>query len=93
VVSIGISPAALTAALDWPLASDKAPATPNTVTAFARLLRFDACFVCGIVETSYMEWTGCGPRLQECRVTARVAPDLALVRGTERSRATGATGI
>ena len=53
MVSIGISPAALTAALDWPLASDKAPATPNTVTAFARLLRFEACFVCGIVETSY----------------------------------------
>ena len=41
-----------TAAPDAPPVSDNAPATPNTVTALARLLRFEACFAC-IVETSY----------------------------------------
>jgi hypothetical protein len=41
---VGVSPAEPTAATDAPPASDNVPATPNTVTALARLLRFEACF-------------------------------------------------
>ena len=40
------SPAGLTAAPDAPPASDNAPATPNTVTVFAQLFRFEACLTC-----------------------------------------------
>jgi hypothetical protein len=53
VFSVGVSPAGQTAALDAPSASDNTPATPNTVTAFARLLRFGARFAGDIVETSH----------------------------------------
>ena len=56
--SVGVSPAGPTAASDAPPASDNAPATPNTVTAFARLLRFEACFACDIVETSHINSDG-----------------------------------
>ena len=35
-------------------ANDKAPATPNTVTAFARLLRFEARFACDM-EISHLK--------------------------------------
>ena len=41
---------------DAPSANDNAPATPNTVTAFVRLLRFEACFACDMVETERNEW-------------------------------------
>jgi hypothetical protein len=61
VLSVGVSPAAPTAVLDAP-ASDNAPATPNTVTAFARLLRLEACFACDIVETSHINRMGAPPR-------------------------------
>jgi hypothetical protein len=39
------------AAPDAPPASDNAPATPNTVTAFARLLRFEARFACDMAKS------------------------------------------
>jgi hypothetical protein len=65
VFSVGVSPAGPTAASDAPPASDNAPATPNTVTAFARLLRFEACFACDIVETSHIKLDGCGPRAKQ----------------------------
>src|SRR5262245_16835098 len=56
------------AAPDAPPASDNAPATPN-VTAFARLLRFEACFACDIVETSHIKSDGCGPRAKQIVAT------------------------
>jgi hypothetical protein len=40
------SPAGLTAAPEAPPTSDNAPATPNTVTVFVRLFRFEACLTC-----------------------------------------------
>jgi hypothetical protein len=41
-----------TAAPDAPPASDNAPATPNTVTAFVRLFRFELRLLCDMVEAS-----------------------------------------
>ena len=56
--AVRVSPGGPTAAPDAPPASDKAPATPNTVTAFARLLRFEARFACDMVETSHINSDG-----------------------------------
>jgi len=50
VFAVRVSPGGPTAAPNAPPASDSAPATPNTVTAFVRL--FEACFACDRVETS-----------------------------------------
>jgi hypothetical protein len=65
VFSVGVSPTGPTAASDGPPANDNAPATPN-VMAFARLLRFEVCFACDIVETSHIKSDGCGPRQTDC---------------------------
>jgi hypothetical protein len=51
---VGISVAGPPVAAEAPPVSDNDnPAAPNTGTAFARRLRFDTCFVCGIVESSH----------------------------------------
>ena len=48
-----MSPGGPTAAPDAPPASDNAPATPNTVTAFVRPFRFEFCFPCDMVKASH----------------------------------------
>jgi hypothetical protein len=68
VFSVGVSPTGPTAASDGPPANDNAPATPN-VMAFARLLRFEVCFACDIVETSHIKSDGCGPRAKQIVAT------------------------
>jgi hypothetical protein len=78
VFAIRVSPCAATADADPLPASDKAPATPNTVTAFARLLRFEARFACDIVDLPFK----LGRPELECNAWAG-GP-------IEKSRATGA---
>ena len=48
--SVGIFSAGPTIAAEAPPAADTNPATPNIVTAFVRLLRFEACFACDMVR-------------------------------------------
>jgi len=50
----GISAAGTAVAADAPPASDKdTPTTPNTGKASFVRFRFEACFTCGIVESSH----------------------------------------
>ena len=58
--AVRVSPGGPTAVLDAPPASDNAPATPNTVTAFVRLLRFEACLACDMVKISHINFDGRG---------------------------------
>jgi hypothetical protein len=53
VFAVRVSPGGPTAAPDAPPASDNAPATPNTVTAFVRPFRFEFRLPCDMVETSH----------------------------------------
>jgi hypothetical protein len=58
VFAARVSPGGPTAFPDAPPASDNAPATPNTVTAFVRplrfeFLRFEFCLPCDMVEASH----------------------------------------
>jgi hypothetical protein len=43
-----------------PGSSSKAPATPKTVTAFARILRFEACFACDMGLSVWPRPSGAG---------------------------------
>jgi hypothetical protein len=53
VFAIRVLPGGPTAAPDAPPASDNAPATPNTVTAFVRPFRFEFRLPCDMVEASH----------------------------------------
>jgi len=53
VFAVRVSPGGPTAAPDAPPASDNAPATPNTVTAFVRSFRFEFRLRCDMVEASH----------------------------------------
>jgi hypothetical protein len=53
VFTVNISLGGPTAASDAPPASDNAPATPNTVTAFVRPFRFEFRLLCDMVEASH----------------------------------------
>jgi hypothetical protein len=54
VFCVGISAAGTSVAADAPLASDNDnPAAPNNGTAHALLFRFEACFVCDMLESSH----------------------------------------
>jgi len=53
VFAVRVSPGGPTAAPDAPPASDNAPATPNAVTAFVRLFRFEFCLPCDMVEACH----------------------------------------
>jgi hypothetical protein len=52
-VHVRVSLGGPTAAPDAPPASDNAPATPNTVTAFVRPFRFEFRLLCDMVESHF----------------------------------------
>jgi hypothetical protein len=57
-LEISSSPVEATIAADALPASNNTPAIPNTVTAFNRLLRFEVCFACDMVEACHINSDG-----------------------------------
>jgi hypothetical protein len=84
VFAVRVSPGGPTAAPDAPPASDNAPATPNTVTAFVRLLRFEICFARDMVETSQYKLGWGGPSQTDCSKTAAIIDTRQLLPGAVR---------
>ena len=77
--AVRVSPGGPTAAPDAPPASDNAPATPNAVTAFVRLFRFEFCLPCDMVEACHFT-----PALM-CNYTTTAGRLLAVVMAHDKA--------
>jgi hypothetical protein len=78
VFTVRASPGGPTAAPDAPPASDSAPATPNTVTAFVRPFRFEFRLPCDMVED--LPFTPALPAIIQQRRQGSIIPSPGPVR-------------